>query len=305
MASTKVVLGTVLGLFTLPAAVAVTEAVRFFVSNRSTGAFVSGGSTRDYVLYVPKGYDRTKPTPLVVSLHGAAMWGASQRDISEWNRVADAERFIVVYPSGVRGSGPRVWRVDDDRGIRDDVGFIATLIDTLQAHYNIDRTRIYANGLSNGGAMSFVLSCTLSDRIAAVGMVAAAYTLPWSWCTDRRTVPMIAFHGTADPQVPYEGGTSWVSSGAFPNVPKWVANWSRRNGCTAGPVDSVVRPNVTRREYRGCADDAAVVLYTIKGGGHTWPGGGALPEWSVGPTNRSIDASREMWAFFREHRLRR
>ena len=82
-------------------------------------------------------------------------------------------------------------------GLARDVRFISELIDKLEAAYNIDPTRIYANGLSNGGGMAFVLSCTLSDRIAAVGMVGAAQTLPWSWCTDRRPVPMIAvsWHG--------------------------------------------------------------------------------------------------------------
>jgi polyhydroxybutyrate depolymerase len=70
------------------------------------------------------------------------------------------------------------------------------------------------------------------------------------------------------------------------------------------PVDSVVAADVTRLEYTKCADDAAVVLYTIKGGGHTWPGGHPLPEWFVGPTSDRIDASSLMWAFFRAHRLR-
>ena len=70
------------------------------------------------------------------------------------------------------------------------------------------------------------------------------------------------------------------------------------------PVDSLVAPDVVRRAYTGCAGDAAVVLYTIRGGGHTWPGGGPLPEWFVGTTSSSIDASSLMWEFFREHPLR-
>jgi polyhydroxybutyrate depolymerase len=187
-----------------------------------------------------------------------------------------------------------------------DVRFISDLIDTLEASYNIDPARIYANGLSNGGGMAFVLSCTLSDRIAAVGMVAAAQSLPWSWCTDPRAVPMIAFHGTADPMVPYHGGGSPVPrTRRFPDVPAWTADWARRNRCGPNPVESVVAADVTRREYTSCADDAAVVLYTIRGGGHTWPGGKPLPEWAVGPTSRSIDATSQMWAFFRAHPLRR
>ena len=179
-----------------------------------------------------------------------------------------------------------------------EVRFISELIDTLSAAYNIDPDRIFANGLSNGGGMAFVLSCTLSDRIAAVGMVAAAQTLPWTWCTDQRAVPMIAFHGTADPQVAYEGGTTWMHDALWPEVPTWVANWARRNRCEPIPIDSAVTADVTRREYANCADDAAVLLYTVHGGGHTWPGGMRLPEWFVGPTSNSVDATRLMWEFF-------
>jgi polyhydroxybutyrate depolymerase len=302
--SRRGVIAAVLVLLSLPVALAAIEAVSFFVSNRSDHSFLSSGETRDYVLYVPRSYDRTKPTPLVISMHGAAMWGAAQEETSQWDRVAEREGFIVVYPSGVKGGGPRIWREDQDVGRVKDVQFIAELIDTLEAAYNIDPARIYANGLSNGGGMSFVLSCSMSDRIAAVGMVGAAQLLPWSWCTDRRPVPMIAFHGTADRQVPYDGGKSWAAPRRFPNVRAWTASWALRNHCALRATDSTVATDVTRRAYASCADNADVVLYTIEGGGHTWPGGEPLPEWFVGRTTRSIDASSEMWAFFRKHPLR-
>jgi polyhydroxybutyrate depolymerase len=291
----------VLIFITLPVALAMIEAVSYYVRNRSNGSIVSSGQKRDYLLYVPRSYDRTRPTPLVISMHGAGGWPVQQMNLSEWNRLAESQHFIVVYPSGTKGGGPRIWHVDRGSDLMKDVRFISELIDKLEATYNIDPTRIYANGISNGGGMSFVLSCTLSDRIAAVGMVAAAQTLPWNWCTDRRPVPMIAFHGTADPMVPYNGGASWVAPRPFPAVATWAANWARRNRCGPKPVESPVA-DVIRREYTNCADDAAVVLYTIRGGGHTWPGGEPMPEWFVGPTSRSIDASSQMWAFFRAHR---
>lgn len=299
------VLGTVLALISLPVALVLIDAVSFRVVNRPNGSFVSAGWTREYLLYVPASYDRSKATPLVISMHGAGGWPVQQRDLSRWNRLADSAGFIVVYPSAAAGRGPRVWHVDDGPGLTRDVGFIAALIDTLEARYNIDRTRIYANGISNGGGMTFVLSCTLSDRIAAFGMVAAAQTLPWSWCADRRPAPMIAFHGTADPDIPYNGGSSWLAPDSFPNVLAWTRNWSRRNRCVARPVDSRVAADVMRREYTGCADGASVVLYTVANGGHTWPGGERMPEWFVGRTSNSIDATRLMWAFFRDHPLRR
>ena len=121
---------------------------------------------------MPKSYDPAKPTPLVISLHGAGMWGAAQMDMSRWNAVADARvHRRVPVGRGAAGREPGTWAQGGE--VRRDVRFISDLIDTLQAPYNIDPSRIYADGLSNGGGMSFVLSCTLSDRIAAVGMVAA------------------------------------------------------------------------------------------------------------------------------------
>ena len=286
------VIGAVLILIGLPVVLALIEAVSFHLRNRSNGSIVSSGKRREYLLYVPKSYDRTKPTPLVISMHGAGGWPVQQMELSEWNRMADEYGFIVVYPAGT--GRPRVWHM----GGRTDVRFISELIDTLEAVYNIDPARIYADGLSNGGGMAFVLSCTLSDRIAAVGMVGAAQLLPWSWCTDRRPVPMITFHGTADRFAPYNGGTSWVVPRPLPNIETWTANWARRNRCGPKPVESAVAADVTRREYTNCADDAAVVLYTLRGGGHTWPGGQPLPEWFVGPTSRGVDATSQMWEFF-------
>ena len=295
------VIGAVLILIGLPEVLVLTEAVSFHVRNRNNGSIVSSGQKREYLLYVPRSYDRTKPTPLVISMHAAALWPTAQMETSQWNTFADRQGFIAVYPSGVGGDGLRIWHVDRGAGLARDVRFISEMIDTLAATYNIDPTRIYANGLSNGGGMAFVLSCTMSDRIAAVGMVAAAQTLPWTWCTDHRPVPMIAFHGTEDEVVPYNGGTSWITSRPFPNIPAWTAKWALRNQCGTNPVESAVAADVTRLEYTNCADDAAVVLYRVQGGGHSWPGGKPLPEWLVGPTSNGVDATSQMWAFFREH----
>jgi polyhydroxybutyrate depolymerase len=283
------------------------------VSNQTSGAIISAGRQRQYLLHVPRSYDRARPTPLVISLHAAALWPSAQMKTSQWNQVADEQGFIVVYPSAVPMAPlpvlPRlpVWRTDEpepEAGLREDVAFISELIDALEAAYTIDPTRIYANGFSNGGAMASVLSCALSDRIAAVGTVAPALdSLPWSSLAGCRPVPMVQFHGTADRFAPYGGGRSWPTPRPFPCVSTWVANWARRNRCGPNPIESEVAVDVSRIEYKECADDAAVVLYTIRAGGHTWPGGQPLPEWWAGPTSRSLDASTQMWAFFREHRL--
>lgn len=301
----KMVLAAVSVLISLPMVLALFEAVSFHVSNQNNGFIVSSGKKREYLLYIPKSYDHTKPTPLIISMHGAGGWPTQQMDLSEWNRLAESQRFLVVYPSGLDDDGPRTWSVDRGSGLLKDVRFISELIDKLEASYNIDPERIYANGFSNGGGMAFVLSCTLSDRIAAVGMVGAAQTLPWTWCTDHRPVPMITLHGTADRMAPYNGGQSPVAPDLdpFPSIPFWTAKWAQRNRCGITPIESTFAADVTRREYTNCAGNADVVLYTIRGGGHTWPGGQPLPEWFVGPTSRSIDGTNLMWEFFRAHPL--
>src|SRR5216684_974746 len=225
MNTRKIVIGAVLAIIGLPVMFVLIAAVSICVLDRTNGTIVSSGQKREYLLYVPRSYDRAKPTPVVISMHGAALWPAQQMNQSRWNRLADEHGFIVVYPSG--SDTPKIWHVDSGAGLMRDVRFISELIDTLEAAYNIDPTRIYADGVSNGGGMAFVLSCALSDRIAAVGMVAAARSLPWSGCTDHRAVPMITFQGTADPIAPYNGGRTPVPPhDLFPSVPSWTANWA-------------------------------------------------------------------------------
>jgi polyhydroxybutyrate depolymerase len=298
-------LAAILGLLALPAIIAVADAASFWLRNRSTGVIVSSGQKREYLLHVPGSYRPSKPVPLIISLHGAGGWPVQQMQLSGWNRLAEREGFIVVYPAGLDRFGPRVWHAGSGDGAARDVRFISDLIDQLEREYRIDRKQIYVNGLSNGGGMSFVLSCTMSDRIAAVGMVSSAQMLSWSWCRDRRPVPMIAFHGTADPMAPYDGGDSWIAPVPFLSLPKFVAAWARRNGCAPDAVESRPAADVTRREYKRCADGAAVVLYTLHEGGHVWPGGEPLPAWFAGRDSGTVDATGEMWAFFRAHRLRK
>ncbi|HXY32393.1 MAG TPA: PHB depolymerase family esterase [Gemmatimonadaceae bacterium] len=300
------IVGALSVIFGVPVALILTIVVTVHFLNRTNGRLISSGQEREYLLYVPRSYDRARPTPLIISMHGAAGWPAQQRNLTHWNRLADSLGFIVVYPAGT--DRPPIWHVERSAGLERDVKFISELIDSLEASYNIDSTMIFANGLSNGGGMSFVLSCRLSNRIAAVGLVSAAQTLPASWCTSDQPVPMIAFHGTGDPIVPYDGGQLGdpfnPAKVLFPSVRSWVTAWARRNRCAPNPIDSVVTSDVTRSEYTGCAHNATVVLYSVDGGGHAWPGGKPLPRWWVGRTTNTIDATKTMWAFFKDHPLR-
>ena len=294
----KIILGVLTIVIGLPVALIAVAVAWFRMEGKTNGAIVTSGETRKYLLYVPKTYDRSKPTPLLISLHAAALRPAAEMEISRWNELADEHGFLVVYPSG--SEIPRVWPMGP-RSLGRDVKFISDLIDKLEAEYNIDPTRIYADGMSNGGGMAFALSCRLSDRIAAVGAVAAAQALPWDECGDPKPVPTVAFHGTADPFARYQGGSSPIAPGQFPNIRDWTARVASRNQCKGDPIDTRISPSVRRLAYTNCANNADVILYTVEGGGHTWPGGKPLPEWIVGRTTREINASRVMWEFFVQH----
>ena len=295
-------------LFGLPAIALAIVVVWIGLLDRASGTITVHGEKREYLLHVPARYDAARPTPLVISLHAGATWPAHQMNLSHWNRLADDEGFLVVYPSGTDQifGLVRVWRTTPEQ-VMDDVEFVSKLIDTLSASYNVDATRIYANGMSNGGGMTFALSCRLSARLAAVGMVAAAQQLPMTWCDDPRPMPLIAFHGDADTIVPYHGGPLGDPFNpvkpVYPAVRDWTTAWAARNGCGDEQVETTIATDVHRVEYRDCPDGAPVVLYTLLGGGHSWPGGKPMPEWRVGTTNATIDATDAMWTFFRQHRL--
>ncbi|MDD5371646.1 MAG: PHB depolymerase family esterase [Anaerolineaceae bacterium] len=273
-------------------------------NNLVHGGIVSGGRQRKYLLYVPLSYVPTQPTPLVVCLHGYADWPAHQMWTSRWNQLADENGFLVAYPEG---TGILLhWATMDRSGktrLPDDVRFLSDLIDRLEQEYNVDPARIYANGHSNGGGMSFMLACKLSERIAAIGGVSGAYLYPLSACSFSRPVSMIAFHGTHDRVVPYWGGRSFLFNYPFPVVPDWIKALALRNGCDETPLHFAVKGEVSGLRYVNGNQGTEVVFYTIQGGGHTWPGGGKIPRFIGGHTTQDVNATRVMWDFFQRFSL--
>lgn len=266
----------------------------------------SGGKPREYLLHVPPSYTKAKPAPLVITIHGFSQWPAHQLWLSRWNKLADEKGVIVAYPSGT--GLPKRWAMGGANHAKfdsaADVAFLRKMIGEIARDYSIDASRIYVNGLSNGGGMTYILACELADHIAAVGVVSGGFMEPGGGCRPSRPVPVIAFHGDADDIVPYGGGELFVAPTPFPSLESWIAAWGRRNACGSAPVTAPVTPHVRTTHFSGCAAGSEVILYTIEGGGHTWPGGEALPEIIAGHTTQEIDATRLMWAFFEKHARR-
>jgi len=152
--------------------------------------------------------------------------------------------------------------------------------------------------------MTFMLSCTLADRIAAFGMVATP-VVPWSWCKNPSPAPMLAFHGTADRYAPYARGTNFLTKEPLQSLQAWLTRWGERNRCSGGAVTTQPAAGVTLRGYDTCADGTAARLYTMQGASHIWPGGRKLAEFGTGPYSSAINATDEMWTFFQNHPLNR
>ena len=265
---------------------------------------------RTYYVHVPEKYDPEKPTPLVIALHGAAMNGRMMEWFSGLSETADKAGFLVVYPSGTGREPLLTWNAGWFNGKInrvDDVKFLREMLDDVSGMLHVDPQRIFACGMSNGGMMCYRLAAELSDRIAAIAPVAGTIAVEESKPT--RPVPVMHFHGTEDELVPYT-----MKSGQFVGLMKLkgvndsVQTWVKLNGCRETPACDTLSQaedelKVTRMIYGGGKEGAEVVLITIEGGGHTWPGE-PPPVALLGKSATTISANELMWEFFQKHPLK-
>ncbi|MFI5184285.1 MAG: alpha/beta hydrolase family esterase, partial [Vicinamibacteria bacterium] len=222
---------------------------------------------------------------------------------------------VVAYPEGAnRGwNDGRTAPAVEARTAVDDVGFISALIDRLVRDERIDPGRVYVTGISNGGIFSYRLACDLSDKVVAIAPVAANMPSPVTECHPRRAVAVLAMNGTLDPLVPFDGGTVGGallrSRGEVVSTAASARFWVEQERCAPKPetaslpdLDATDGTTVRRESYRGCSGRAEVVVYTIEGGGHTWPGGSQyLSPRIVGAVSRDVDASSLILEFFARH----
>ena len=248
-------------------------------------------------LTVPAGYDASVPTPLIVVLHGYSdsptgidrRWGISA--------LANAYGFLTIAPGGMAeegGNRNRFWNASPacchfGATEVDDSGYLRGLIDQIMAEYNVDASRVYVIGHSNGGFMSYRMAYEHSDIVAAIVSLAGANHI------DQREPPpspvhVLQIHGTDDETILYRGGE--ISENRYPSALGSVNRWAQYNGCDMtrsaremrdldmslpGFETGVVKMN------RGCRDGGSAELWTISDGGHnpmysdTW--GEQIVEW--------------------------
>ncbi len=272
-----------------------------FAHTQTPGSIQFDGQQRSFITYIPSDWTPAEQWPLVFVLHGFTQTAGAIMGVSGFNAVADSNHFICVYPNGINNG----WNTNNPfpgSSTANDVGFIRALADTMAAQFNIDPRRVYACGFSAGGFMSHKLACEATDRIAAIASVSGTMTsAAFGLCQPSRPVPVLQLHGTADGVVAYNG--------SFANLPveDILSYWTDRNACP-DPADTVQLPDlvsegstVQQITHYPCTDSTEVRLLKIIGGGHTWPGGTGIA--GVGNTNRDINASKEIWAFFSRYAL--
>lgn len=274
-------------------------------SNDRQESITVDGRTRTYTVHVPTKI--TTPTSLVIVLHGGGGSDDNAERMTGMSAKADKEGFVVAYPNGSGRLDDKLltWNSGNCCGYAldekiDDVKFISALIDQMIANYKVDPKRVYVTGISNGGMMSYRVACELADKVAAIAPVAGALNVE---CKPSQPVSVIAFHGTSDQHVLYAGGKPKVQADNHERVDHSVefaiSFWVKQNSCGTTP-QKTEKGNVVSEIYSGCKSNTGVALYTIKGGGHAWPGGLGGTLIADAPT-KEISATDVMWEFFAKH----
>jgi polyhydroxybutyrate depolymerase len=251
----------------------------------SSEQLMSGQRQRAYRLFVPPAYDGRQRLPLVLDLHGSGGNAAGQARNSGLETLSASERFIVATLEAENGR----WNVPVQDNRPDDVAYVRDVIDHVAARICIDDTRVYSTGFSGGGRMTSLLACRLGSRIAAIAPV-SGLRFPGP-CTGR-PIPVLTFHGLADPQNPYDGhaegrGAEWLES-----VPDALGSWARHDSCKGEAILEDPPGPLSTMRYDGCTNGAEVRMIRIDGLGHRW-------------TKEEVDTTAVMWQFFKSHQLKR
>lgn len=270
-----------------------------------------GGQSRTYRVHVPRSLDRTRPAPLILALHGG---GGSMEYMARDERyglvpLSEKHGIVMVFPNGhskLRSGKFATWNAGRCCGAArdqnvDDVGFIRRIVDNVTKQLDVDRQRIYATGMSNGGLMAYRLACEMPEVFRAIAPVAG--TDNTVQCQPSRAVSVLHIHAKNDTHVLFDGGSgpgtpdkSAVTE--FTSVPDTIAKWVRLNACDTTPRRVLDKPGAYCELYTGCRDKAEVQLCVTASGGHSWPGAEAT---RGEPASQAISANEAMWEFFSRH----
>ncbi len=286
------------------------------IGQATDGTLTVSGIVRTYRLYVPASLPRNKPVPLLIALHGGLGSGPQFEQQTGFDGLAEANRFIVVYPNGtpVRpGSGEYVWNAgaccsvaSESQENVNDVGFISALITKLEARFDIDPRRVFVTGHSNGAMLGERLACQLAGQIAAIAVQSG--TLVTGQCTPSEPVAVLEIHGTADQNVPINGGvgTDGLNRENYPPPVDGLQTLAAQDGCpkTSASQRDQENPAVSYQIWRPCRAGTIVEWARITGANHAWMGHQASRAAELlegGTPYMGFDSSAAVWSFLAAH----
>jgi polyhydroxybutyrate depolymerase len=262
---------------------------------------------RKYVLYIPKAYDSSRPTPLVLFFHGGGGHMEHAASAYGWEEKAEREGFVVAFPNGASRL-PRqhlaTWNAGEccgyarDKNI-DDVGFVKEVIADIKRQVNIDAKKIFATGMSNGGMMAYRLACEMADTFKAIASVAG--TDNTKYCNPSRPISIMHIHAQDDTHVLFNGGAgkdafrdeSKVTD--FTSVPETINRWILRDNAEKSPQRVLDVPGAHADLYTSKYNNTEIELVVTDTGGHSWPGGKSV---RGKEPSRAIIANDIIWDFF-------
>ena len=259
------------------------------------------GVSRTYILHIPANYSASKSYPLMMIFHGDGGSGAGMEQKTQFDPIADQEGFFVAYPDAVGAK----WVLT---GSNNDEVFNLAVLNDIERAYSIDKARVYISGYSQGGGMVTQLACDYTGTFAGAATISENFDpTTEANCHPSRPITFVLFHGTADPLSPYDGGTNPLSGGTIYSAQNTAQFWADNNGCFVGPTTQLsdilntgTTTTDTKQAWTGCNAGARVILYTIAGGGHTWPGsatgiGQSFNSIALGPVSQDLHASQLIW----------
>ncbi|MDX5373328.1 MAG: dienelactone hydrolase family protein [Pseudomonadaceae bacterium] len=264
----------------------------------------AAGEARSYKLFVPSNA-APKPLPLMIVMHGGLGNADETERTTGMNRVAAANGFMVAYPNGTGArllKNRRTWNAGRCCGPAvqrnvDDVAFIHAMLADIARRHTLDRTRVYATGISNGAMMAYRLACELPREIAAI--VPVSGTLALNSCPGAQDIPVLHIHGSADSNVPYQGGMgeNAIAGVAHRSVPETMQILAKAHGCKADSSERAM-PDGSALTSWNCPKNAPLQLRLIPGGEHVWPGGDSRRNRKLFGGNFS--ASQAAWDFAKQ-----
>jgi polyhydroxybutyrate depolymerase len=269
------------------------------------GPAVIGGPDRPVPLFMtPDAWDGTTPLPLLLVLHGYSVGGIAQTIFFNLEPLVNEKQIMLVAPDGLIDSqGERYWNAVDtccdfDHRGEDDVAYLTGIVNQIAQEYPLDTKRVYVIGHSNGGAMALRLACDAPQMFAAILELAGPFwSNPPAQCHPSAPIPIRVLHGTADTEVPYDGGSIGDVDDLFsPGAVAVSSFWQNANGCStqtdpnAPPLDldeSLTGPETIVTRFLACPNEGDVELWTIQGAGH-------IPDFQ--PTFHEM-----VWDYFQTH----